>query len=256
MTDLNWDVVRVAGLFGAMGGMAASIGQHRQNPVNIFGKPFSLGILGDAFVGAAAGIAVQLVADNNVASVHVVGLALLAGVAGSKFLFDMSGAVLGKLMAEQRRLGAKVDTIDQVLELVREGERLLTDGRPKEAEALFRHALEIDKMHPLARLDLAKSLRHQADIDRGKRKSQLMKEAIRLLDECIQSSSRYDRAYYNRACYKAVSGMPPDTTLADLKQAISLFAGNRSIARRDPDFISLRENADFLILVGTDEDGA
>ena len=240
----------ISGIAGALGGFMASINICSPNEI-YFGfsaKKVKLGSFGDMLIGFAAGMAVLILSGSTghaAGSFHAVPLGLLAGIAGNRLLFGMSNAILGRVMSDQEELRDKVDRIDKVTELITEGEKLLERGNPRAAEELFRQALGLDSRNPLAHLDLAKSYRHQADELPASQQTDFMKMAIQSLSTSIETSPRYDRAYYNRACYRAITGESPRDVLSDLRQALELFPGNRQLAVADPDFEPLRNNNAF-----------
>lgn len=244
----------VTAFAGAGGGIVAGMNVCNPNELHLpfVAKRVKMGLVGDAIIGFAAGIVVLILpvsSTDSTTALRAVPLGLLAGIAGNRLLVGMSNVLLGRVLAEQEKLGTKVDQMGRVTELIREGEKFLTNSNPRAAEELFRQALAIDSRNPLAHLDLAKSYRHQADQLPELERRDLMRKAIESLTLSIETSPRYDRAYYNRACYRAITQESAATAVADLKRAIELFPGNRDIAVSDSDFASLRDDASFRAIV-------
>lgn len=249
-----------SGAAGSFGGFVAGIGVPKHNTLQIMSKRIKLGALGDIFIGFAAGIVIlilqdghasgeQLTINPNPFSPHLWAMGILAGVAGNRLLQGMSKAMLGRMMAEQEKLGNKVDQMDKIVEYIREGEKLLEQKEPAAAEKLFQKVLEIEPRHHLAHLDLGKSYRHQADKATNGIKKELMDKAISELTTAIEVSPRYDRAYYNRACYRAITGASVDSVIADLKTSIELFPPNKDFAKSDNDFNEVKSNPLFRNLI-------
>jgi hypothetical protein len=77
----------------------------------------------------------------------------------------------------------------------------------------------------------------------------LLREAIDATNIAIKADPAYERAYYNRACYKALSGAAVSDVVADLERAIKLFDSNRLFAESDADFDSVKSDPAFMSIV-------
>ncbi|MDE1769031.1 MAG: tetratricopeptide repeat protein [Thaumarchaeota archaeon] len=74
-------------------------------------------------------------------------------------------------------------------------------------------------------------------------------DAIRCFDLAIKSSPKFADAYYNKATVKALQDDIPEA-LSLLEQSIKLDSRFRKTAKRDEDFLLLRDNPLFIVLVG------
>jgi tetratricopeptide (TPR) repeat protein len=119
----------------------------------------------------------------------------------------------------------------------------------KEAEALFKKALESEPDNALAYLDLAKVNRRRAKLPLFDLK-EWMTKAIELLSTAISLNPNYDRAYYNRACYRSMLNQDILAIIADLKRAIEIYPDNKTVAADDSDFESIKDSPQFEALIG------
>ena len=76
------------------------------------------------------------------------------------------------------------------------------------------------------------------------RKDEALEAAHAALKVAKPGDPQKARAYYNIACYKALSGMHEEA-LNNLSQAILLRDWYKAVARADPDFNSTRNNPGF-----------
>lgn len=74
-------------------------------------------------------------------------------------------------------------------------------------------------------------------------------DAIRCFDLAINSSPKFADAYYNKATVKALQDDIPEA-LSLLEQSIKLDSRFRKTAKNDEDFLLLRDNPMFIVLVG------
>ncbi len=87
-------------------------------------------------------------------------------------------------------------------------------------------------------------------------------KAIALTNEAIEhdkssaTKKATARAYYDRACYKQMSGLAASDVLSDLERAIKANPVMRDMARLDPDLDGLRQEAQYKKLVDTETVGA
>lgn len=74
-------------------------------------------------------------------------------------------------------------------------------------------------------------------------------DAISCFDSAIRSSPKFADAYYNKATVKALQGDISEA-LSLLEKSIKLDSRFRKTAKNDEDFLLLRDNPMFIILVG------
>lgn len=281
----------MSGCAGAAGGLLASMNPANHNSISLVGKvtpqnagtkvprEIYLGFIGDLLVGAAAGVAIVFFlgitaahADEPVPPLRLIPIGLMAGVVSKKALAGMSEAVIGKLVSEtqhireqQASLQNKLQNLDHVNELIQEGERYLKDGEAEKdaakragifrlARDTFLTAIEVDHIHPVAYVCLGKALKRLArEANDNAERLGLFREAIQATSEAIKLNPAYDRAFYNRACYKALMEADISDILDDLAKAIQLFSTNRVFAQSDPDFASIASNPNFISTVAGEE---
>jgi tetratricopeptide (TPR) repeat protein len=272
---------------GAAGGFVAGLSAPGTNCVRLFGirrngqthtaVEVELGFLGDMLIGAAAGIAIVFFIylgtaqpqDGLSSLLRLIPISLMAGVVSKRALTGMANAVIGKLVSdtahlkeEQNRLQDRLQKLSSLRDMVREGEEYLQQGSEEKldrarrigkyesARDKFLKALEIDHAHPGANVSLGRALKRLAedtsDLEGRKR---LLQEAIEATSKAIISDPGYERAYYNRACYKALMGAATPEVIADLEKAIQLFNQNRLFADGDSDFQAIREDSRFRAIV-------
>ena len=256
MEDLLLMLVAVI-LSGCFGGLVFGI-QANNNSLRMprSNRRIKIGFLGDILVGAAASIAVFLVAgtlfgiDFSIGNdpnrlVRVIALGVLSGFAGIRLLSGMSSRLLQQIEEISERV-EQVEQADRVGELLRQADFLLNHS-PERALIIYSKALGIDPDNEAARIGLAKAQRRLGRLD----------DAITTLSEVVRLNPDCERAYYNRACYKnLLDGCSTDDVLADLKRAIELFEPYSSYALYDKDLESLRENPLFRKLTGNSNDEA
>ncbi|MGH9867374.1 MAG: tetratricopeptide repeat protein [Candidatus Polarisedimenticolia bacterium] len=73
-------------------------------------------------------------------------------------------------------------------------------------------------------------------------------EAVDLLERAVKQDAG-DRALYSLAAVFSLKGDGP-AAIGQLRRAISINAANRTMALNDPDFDSLRDDQEFLSLLG------
>ena len=218
------------------------------------GRQIEIGFLGDIFVGMAAGNAVFFFAASlfNVKldgvtldgatpvsdHMRIITLAMLSGFAGIRALSAMSSKVLEKISSLDERVD-QIEKSEKISEVLRQADMLLSQN-PDQAMALYGQVLSLNPANRQAMIGKSKALRRLARL----------KEAIEILTEIIKDDPKAERALYNRACYKNLSGSyKKEEVLDDLKKAIALFPFYRQYALADPDFKSLSEDVEFKKLV-------
>ena len=78
---------------------------------------------------------------------------------------------------------------------------------------------------------------------------QKLDEAINCFDLALKKDPKFAHAIYNKAAVRMLQNNIADT-LSLLEQSIRLDSKFRMIANNDEDFFYLRNNPDFMILVG------
>jgi hypothetical protein len=264
-------------LSGAFGGLIMGFDSSRPNKVNLpfrSGRSVPLGMFGDMLIGAAASLAISFVTDplfnttpdddpfgKSRGVVRLVSLGVISGFAGIKVLTSMSDLPIRLINASRAQIMDQVQEQDRSRELIRQVEDTLreVDQRAKTDEAAAQadldkaeQAIEQVLKHlpddPRSLVVSAKVFRRKAELNVGGKADPWWQSAIDVLTNALRIDPTYDRAHYNRACYYALIKKEKEA-LADLKQAVALFAPNRVFARGDSDFASLKGNAEFQKLI-------
>lgn len=236
---------------GAFGGFVFGLFTRNSYKIRLplTGNLLEVGFIGDLLVGIGASMTVFFLAGSMFGLkfegaltaetyIKVIALGVLAGFAGIRLLAGMSNRLLDQISELDSRLD-RVEKQDKISELLRQAE-FLRNNNPERSLIIFEKALLIDPENEPALIGKAKALRRLNRFD----------EAISILTQVIQRNPKAERAYYNRACYKNLSGgYTKDDVLADLKTAASLFGFYRDYALDDKDFQSLHEDADFRQIV-------
>jgi tetratricopeptide (TPR) repeat protein len=250
-------------------------------------REIDLGSIGDFLVGGAAGIVIVFFININLGVTNttsvpdpsqinyltLIPICLMAGIVSKKALAGMSQTIIKKLVSEQEelreehvKLQDQLKSVDRINELIQEGERYLKEGEEEQhhpakriakyesARDMFLQATEIDHSHSVTYVCLGKALKRLSEEagDMEERRN-LLGAAIDATSEAIKLNPAYDRAYYNRACYKALSGVIVSAVLKDLGKSIQIFPLNRLYARSDSDFLAIRDDSAFKSLVAEAE---
>jgi hypothetical protein len=83
----------------------------------------------------------------------------------------------------------------------------------------------------------------------------LVTQALALIDQAITLLPGKAEPIYNKACYQALLGFDKNEVLVSLKIAFGLSPAMRDIAADDSDLASLRQDSDFIGLVGANRPG-
>ena len=135
---------------------------------------------------------------------------------------------------------------------LRRGEDLLAAGRLREAEIANKQAYQFNPQDLTAEVGQAKILYRRARREPDKR-DECLARALSILDGVLLKDPAYERAYYNRACYRLRSGKySKEKWLEDLTTAIDLHDPYREYACVDEDFDSVRDDPDFLAAIRED----
>jgi tetratricopeptide (TPR) repeat protein len=244
------------------------------------------GTLGDILVGAAAGIALFIVAGGllNVkvselskdpdAYLRAVALGLLAGFSGLKLLGGLSRKLVEDISTKtaletvKREIQKNVDVAvyvkeaDALLNLFdAEYKELPQHSGPQAAEtgkildkalAKYDAALSDDPANEEALRGKARAYRRQATVagDQGNSadSATLWNKAIETLSSILERNNQSAPSYYNRACYKHLAGRNVDEALSDLAKALALAPRLKQYAQHDTDFTRLWANNEFKTL--------
>jgi tetratricopeptide (TPR) repeat protein len=204
---------------------------------------------------------------NSFAFVKMVAWGVLSGYAGTRLLDPLSDKMVKRLAGDTAR--AEVDkklTDDQVSrQSIREAEQLvarhitmvagLSKHAPSkdaadcldDAQRKYELVLKSDPANIPAQIGLANVHCYRGDylrfINDAKRGDDSYAAAIKVVDALIKRDPNVAKAYYNRACYKAVAGDPPyakDDAARDLIKAVELDPHLKDYAAGDKDLESLR----------------
>jgi tetratricopeptide (TPR) repeat protein len=171
------------------------------------------------------------------------------------------GSFVAKLVATVDTLGHEVQRMRQLIDgskdfsalrnniqraetAVRRADSFLAEGGEDSAEmalGFYDEALGVQPDHQGALIGKAKALVRRTPPD--------YPEAIGILSRVIDGDPSSARAYYNRACYRSLSGADAVTAISDLTEAVRLAPHYRKHARMDKDFSRLRDMAEFRALI-------
>jgi hypothetical protein len=281
-----WWALFVIAVSGAFGGFVDGMRSTRTYRVRFGERSADWGSIADALVGMAASVAIFAFAESifgggkelqdTVSAWFLVKIAawgVLSGYAGTKLLDDLSTKSVqkmisdetGKQVSQQLAVGQQTDQIVQEAEQLRvqylarvaaAGKGVADPGAEQllqRAILKFRGVLKNDPLHRGAQNGLANALaelgtyyKDQPDADKQLRAAELFTEAIRLQDGIIRQDPAFSKAYYNRACYRAIAAADDqgrEQAVEDLRQAIQRDVQWREYARTDPDLAPLHATA-------------
>ncbi len=273
-----WWALFVIAVSGAFGGFVDGMRATRTYRIRIGARAFEGGSIADALVGMAAAVAIFAFAESifgggrelqdTVSAWFLVKIAawgVLSGYAGTKLLDDLSSKAIQKMIRDEtgRQVTQQFAVDAQVEQIVQEAEQLRMQhiarvaavgrGVPDaDAEQLlerailkFRGVLRQAPLHRGAQNGLANALaelgayfKSQPGAEKPAKAGALLAEAIQLQDSLIRQDPSFSKAYYNRACYRAIAAASdPERALAiaDLQDAILRDGQWRDYARTDPD---------------------
>lgn len=177
----------------------------------------------------------------------------LVSIKQTESIVDIVRQALKEEEDEKVGLDERMRRLKRTQAALRAGDGFLQDGRLLEAEAMYDQALARDPKEIYALIGKAKALKRRSAVERN---NQLMLKAVRTLDRLIVIDPTYERAYYNRACYKCLvreqetEAFDAEDICRDLQSAIDGFGHYRKMAQNDEDFRSFREEECFRKIVG------
>jgi len=213
--------------------------------------------------------------------IKLISLSIIAGFAGLGLISNLSDQLVTKLTNVQslvenvesgvvafRQANEAATQVREGIEKMNKGNALRKSATDDEGlrnsewslrQALprFSRALQVDPGNLKARVERAKVYSGLArtytkmDAPNLVRPIEFFMKAIEVLDEVVEEDPRHARAYYNRACYRAL--LDDETAalaaLEDLELAIEQDPIYLQLQGRDSDFDSLRNREDFKRLI-------
>lgn len=287
-----WWALFVIAVSGAFGGFVDGMRSTRTYRVRFGAYSADWGSIADGLVGMAASVAIFAFAesifgggqalDDRVSTWFLIKIAawgVLSGYAGTKMLDDLSSKAIRKMISDEtgRQVSEQITVDRQAQQIVQEAEQLRVQHLARvaavgkgvadtDAEQLlerailkFRGVLKNDPLHREAQNGLANALadlgvycKDQPAPEAKARAAGLFAEAIQLQEAIVRQDPAFSKAYYNRACYKAVaatSDQDRQKAVEDLQLAIERDAQWRLYARSDPDLIPLHHMAAWKAVV-------
>jgi tetratricopeptide (TPR) repeat protein len=260
-----WEYLVILTISGGFGGFIAAFSSEKKNDVILpfcEGKALRLAFLGDIAIGIAAALVsytllgiipnTQSQQQNKPTAdtaARYIGLGIAAGYTGIKVL---DRASIELLREKQKELSNSLEVVHgevaksaTVNDLISEGRTSTLSGKYHLAIEIYKRTLEIDPTNSSAKLGLAVASNYLNSNDHV--------EPVKLINEVIQSDPNLAKAYYNRACIKALNqeSYSTEEIMKDLKEAIRLDENYRQIAQTDDDFKSkgFRDTSVFKELV-------
>ena len=106
------------------------------------------------------------------------------------------------------------------------------------AEDIANTVLEKTADSPQVLVALARVERAKADLlppEKAAEKQELLKKAVQQCSRAVEIRPDLEWGYYNRACYKALTGEPASSVAEDVREAVKLLAENRTLFLHDDD---------------------
>lgn len=243
----------VIGMAGSFGGFVFGISTetHHKLQVPIKGTTIQLGFVGDLLAGMATSYGVLFLVDSFVGEsvdmtklhelLRLISLSILSGFAGITLLSKASKQFSENISNRLSKIDAQNKNIQQELKAAQlrdietQAEFFLREKKYEQAIYACDEMLGIEPNS-----DLALILKGKAFRLKGK-----LADAKGLLDTVIKRNPNNARAYYNRACYRCLQKEPIADILSDLAKAIEIRASYKKFALDDPDFDTIKNDADF-----------
>lgn len=277
----------VIALAGAFGGLVDGLSTNKSYRFTIGSRSFELGSLGDMLIGTAAAVAIFAVAgtvfvlptDANIYGsegfVKLVAWGVLSGYLGTRLLDKISRKVVEQIATDVARQEVK-DAVSQnegVQQNIREAEQLVSQYLVQSAQLIahkdetnafklldgavrkYELAKKTEPANAAAHIGLGNAHSYKAEfLEQALRKDpgEMWDKAIGAVTDLIGRDARSSKAFYNRACYKALAGKPVTGVVADLKRAFEIDANLKEYAQHDTDFDELRKmkNKEFDEIMG------
>ncbi|MCP5141206.1 MAG: hypothetical protein H6980_02495 [Gammaproteobacteria bacterium] len=234
---------------GAIGGLVLGIAKETSYRIRVIGgKQVELGFIGDAIVGFASAMAFFAFAGpilnidlTKVTEAHefikAIAVSIIAGFGGIGLLQKMTD----NLSKQIQQVSSDVEQIklhEKSSGFLEQALFFRNNNLYEEALLYYDHALKVNPDSKGALLGKGFVLKRLGRIN----------DAWNMVDKLISIEPSHQTAWYNRACYGALLGKEKTQILNDLAKAIELFPTYRSLATKDPDFESLRNDSDFKAL--------
>jgi len=129
---------------------------------------------------------------------------------------------------------------------IRVADNFLAEGKHQIALDYYEKVLKQFKDNQFAIIGKCKVLRKKSMEEKN---VNYLIEAINLLSICIDKHPLYERAYYNRACYRCLNGEELVLIYRDLEEAVRLFEGYKDLAKDDLDFKAISTKEEFIKIV-------
>lgn len=243
---------------GGLGGLAFAFtsGSSKNELTLPGGQELYLGFIGDVISGAAAALAMYAFAGpllsvdiTNLGEpsllFKVIGISVIAGFAGISLLRKLSSS----LSAEAVKVNEKIDKISEAIDRRENSEDYVSQGdmfaEKKEypmAISYYNKAIKVDATNKEAYVQKGRALKRKHNY----------KEAIECINEALNIDPSYERALYNRACYRTLNGeymKHKNLILDDLKKSIQYFSDRKIHAQKESDFDSIKDDNDFLEII-------
>lgn len=283
-----WFLLATIVIAGGFGGFVDGLSTKKSYQFTFGTYSKELGSVGDLLVGMAAAVAIFAVAgsvfslpdDKDIYTpmgfLKLVAWGVLSGYLGTRLLDRVSSEVVQKIAVKAAREEVKeaVAQNETVQQNIREAEQevsqflakrdaLTAQKDEKEAAKLLDHAvrkyelvLKTEPANAAAHIGLANTYSYKAEFRATalqKNAGDMWAKAIDVAGALIKQDSQSSKAYYNRACYKALANDAKKYSLADivgdLKRAIEIDPNLKAYAQDDQDFVGLRGKKEFDELI-------
>lgn len=224
----------------------------------------------------------DLFPGNVALSIKVIAIGVLSGYAGIRFLNPLTRRVAEQIATEKANEAAKSvkRRNDELAINVKDGDKYLYQHDaakpswfrnsqlpiPEKAKAIeeakkllknaqnsYKVALDVDAADTEALMGMAKVARRLAEVKEEKNEPNTLDwtAAIDYLKKIIDKDANSARAYYNLACYLAISGKAETEALKALEKATELYPSLKAKANADPDFQELKKSSEFTRICGS-----
>jgi tetratricopeptide (TPR) repeat protein len=210
-----------------------------------------MGIVADVIMGLAGSVSavflfhktldLKFESQDASAAIVVIGVTLIAGVFGRKIIL-MAG---DKLTKEDVKDLAKKEALAV-------GGTSRAQSLTQDAEDNIKKGVYIDRALEMSQAAIEADPKYlKAYITKGRALKRLKRlgEAFDVMNQALVVQPDYPYALYNRACYGALLGHPPDKVLTDLEQAIKALPKFAVIADTEEDLTSVQGVPRFAELI-------